>query len=740
MKLVDVEKIYNKGQDNEYIALRNVTIEFEKKGLVFIEGQSGSGKTTLLNIISGLDKPTSGTLENDYGENYCSMIFQDFQLIDSLTIEENLDLVMDIMPNSLKDKSELVKKYGLDNVLDHYPNQISGGEKQRVAIVRAILENRPLIICDEPTGNLDEDNAVKIADLLFSESKERLVLVASHDTELFISRCNRHLVIKKGKIACDEIINPLTDEDVKINTQNEVKLNLKTQMNLSLNLSKKFKKKNIFLTFAIFLSLIIILTSLNGLLNTKSTVIYNTYKKINEPYIEFLYDGPLGPTKFTESDYQKLIKDNALEYKFIDNYNYNVMDDSLESFETITTISRIYLSDECKKELLVGKSNIKDGGIMVSDYVASKIKDYYKLKNYDEVLNYKLIYDLPIIGIYKTGYLDEDKSEEKGYLECLYQTAYMQETIYNKLALSSVKKFSTIIESNKIVFGMTTIYNNEYSSEISSNYKVLYGEESKLTNTEIALNGAFMEKLSGNKEEYVGKKITIKYFNYRANINDSYDVKEVEYTIKFIYHDGIGVPTIQLSSDNYNENYPLYASSYHQKDWGAGIKASDRKTINKLVKEGFIDTSYISEDIDAGTKWLSTLNLLELAIGVILLIITIIVICYHISSVLDKEKRVLGILVSFGIPVKKTVLVYLFNIILYLFGALIFTILFEILIVHAINLMIINIGVTRIDLLTYQILSPILITVFLIILVSYFYLFTSSKLKKKSIVDIIYER
>lgn len=740
MKLVDVEKIYNKGQDNEYIALRNVTIEFEKKGLVFIEGQSGSGKTTLLNIISGLDKPTTGTLENDYGENYCSMIFQDFQLIDSLTIEENLDLVIDIMPNSLKDKSELVKKYGLDNILDHYPNQISGGEKQRVAIVRAILENRPLIICDEPTGNLDEDNAVKIADLLFSESKERLVLVASHDTELFISRCNRHLVIKKGKIACDEIINPLTDEDVKINTQNEVKLNLKTQMNLSLNLSKKFKKKNIFLTFAIFLSLIIILTSLNGLLNTKSTVIYNTYKKINEPYIEFLYGGPLGPTKFTESDYQELIKDNALEYKFIDNYNYNVMDDSLESFETITKISRIYLANECKKELLVGKSNIKDGGIMVSDYVASKIKDYYKLKNYDEVLNYKLIYDLPIIGIYKTGYLDEDKSEEKGYLECLYQTAYMQEAIYNKLALSDVKKFSTIVESNKIVFGMTTIYNNEYSSEISSNYKVLYGEESKLTNTEIALNGAFMEKLSGNKEEYVGKKITIKYFNYRANINDSYDVKEVEYTIKFIYHDGIGVPTIQLSSDNYNENYPLYASSYHQKDWGAGIKAGDRKTINKLVKEGFIDTSYISEDIDAGTKWLSTLNLLELAIGVILLIITIIVICYHISSVLDKEKRVLGILVSFGIPVKKTVLVYLFNIILYLFGALIFTILFEILIVHAINLMIINIGVTRIDLLTYQILSPVLITVFLIILVSYFYLFTSSKLKKKSIVDIIYER
>lgn len=506
MKLVDVEKIYNKGQDNEHVALENVTIEFENRGLVFIEGQSGSGKTTLLNIISGLDKPTSGKLENDYGENYCSMVFQDFQLIDSLTVEENLDLVMDIMPNSLKDKSELVKKYGLENILDHYPNQISGGEKQRVAIVRAILENRPLIICDEPTGNLDEDNSVKIADLLFSESKDHLVVVASHDTELFINRCNHHLVIKRGKIVCDEIINQLPDEDIKINTQNEVKLNLKTQINLSLNLSKKFKKKSIFLTFAIFLSLIIILTSLNGLLNTKATVIYNAYKKINEPYIEFLYDGPLGPTKFTESDYQKLIKDNALEYKFIDNYSYSIVDRSNEDFEEIAIISRMYLSDECKKELLVGKSNIKDGGVMISDYIASKIKDYYKLKNYDEVLNYKLIYNLPIIGIYKTGYLDSDKSEEKGYLECLYQTAYMQEDVYNKIALSNVKEFSTTTESNKIVFLRTTIYNNEYSSEIKPRYQVLYGEEGKLTNTEVALNIAFVERFGGKEEEYVGKK------------------------------------------------------------------------------------------------------------------------------------------------------------------------------------------------------------------------------------------
>ena len=205
MKLVDVEKIYNKGQDNEYIALRNVTIEFEKKGLVFIEGQSGSGKTTLLNIISGLDKPTSGTLENDYGENYCSMIFQDFQLIDSLTIEGNLNLVMDIMPNSLKDKSELVKKYGLDNILDHYPNQISGGEKQRVAIVRAILENRPLIICDEPTGNLDPDTSKEIMDVIDSINKDMqtTIVMATHDKDIVNRMKKRVLLIDNNTVAGD---------------------------------------------------------------------------------------------------------------------------------------------------------------------------------------------------------------------------------------------------------------------------------------------------------------------------------------------------------------------------------------------------------------------------------------------------------------------------------------------------------------------------------------------------------
>lgn len=740
MELKNIEKIYNLGKDNEYKALKNVNIEFEECGLVFLEGQSGSGKTTLLNIISGLDKPTSGRVENEYGKNYCSMIFQDFQLIDSLTIEKNLDLIIDIMPSAIKDKNELIKKYGLENILNHYPNQISGGEKQRVAIVRAILENRPIIICDEPTGNLDEENAIKIAELLFSEAKNRLVLVASHDTELFINRCNRHILLKKGEIIKDEVLNDLSNNEVKQNISNEVKLNLKTQLMLSNNLSKKFKNKNILLTCAIFLSLIIILTSINGLLNTKSVVVYNTYNRLEEPYIDFLYDGPLGPTKFTNSDYQSLIDENALEYKFIDNFNYEIENNDDNNFENIGTISRLYLKDKCEKELLVGKNDLKNGGIMISDYLAEKIKSYYKLETVEDVLNYKLLYSQPVIGIYKTGYLEKDNSEEKGYIEYLYQTAYMSEEIYKNFALANNKNCSLSFEVNGTTFEMAELYNNDYSDNISTNYKVLYGEDGILSDTEIAINIAFVERFTNNIEEYVGKKVTIKYYNYRATSHDKYDISETEYTIKFIYDDRRGNGTIQLSNSNYNNIHLRYDRSYEQKDWGAGVSAKNKNIINKLIKNGFVDSSYISEDIDSGTSWLKTLNILELVIGTILLIITIIMICNHISSILDKEKRVLGVLVSLGIPVKKTILTYLFNIIIYLLGALILTILFEIIIVKGINLMVIKLGVTKIDLLTYQTATIFLISLFLIILISYFYLYTSSKLSKKQIIDIIYER
>lgn len=742
MKLINIRKIYNQGKENEFKALDNINLDLNKKGLIFLEGQSGSGKTTLLNIIAGLDKPTSGEIENEYGKNYCSMIFQDFQLIDSLTIEENLDLIKEIMPTSLDKKEELVKKYGLEKTLNHYPNQISGGEKQRVAIVRAILQNRPMIVCDEPTGNLDEENSIKIAELLFEESKNRLVIVASHDTELFIDKCNRHIHLKKGEIIKDEILNDIDNEEISVIKNSEVNLKLKTQSFLSLKLSKKFKKKNFTLLFTVFLTLILLLTSLNGLLNTEGTVIYNVYKKINEPYIDFFYDGFMGPSTLIESDYQLIGEDN-IEYKIVDDlsktYEYYYKE---EEHETVATLSRLYLANKCNKTILCGSNDLTKGGMLISDYLAKQVMDYFKYENIEQVLDMELFYSQKVIGVFETSYSIVDRSTSNKYLTKVYQTAYISEQDYKEYLFSHVQKLSHVSALiNENFMQRITIYNNAYINENTSIKSILYGTKQQLNEGEIAVNASFAECYTTNPESLIGEKIKIAYTNYRDRFENTYDEKEKEYTIKYIYRDLQTSLSMVLTSQEYkdiNDNY--YTSYYNSTTFGAGIKSSNKELINKLVKNNLVVSSYISGDIYNGTDWLKTLNFLELGVGIVLLVITMIVICNHISTILDKEKRVLGVLVSFGIPVKKTVLTYLLNIIIYILAGLLITYLFEFIILEIINGIIIRMRITTVKLLLYQFSAVMIIFLFLVILIGYFYIYTANKLKKKEIIDIIYER
>lgn len=740
MKLINIRKIYNQGKENEFKALDNINLDLNKKGLIFLEGQSGSGKTTLLNIISGLDKPTSGKIENEYGKNYCSMIFQDFQLIDSLTIEENLDLIKEIMPTSLDKKEELVKKYGLEKILNHYPNQISGGEKQRVAIVRAILQNRPMIVCDEPTGNLDEENSIKIAELLFEESKNRLVIVASHDTELFINKCNRHIHLKKGEIIKDEIINDIDNEEINVIKNSEVNLKLKTQTFLSLKLSKKFKKKNFTLLFTVFLTLILLLTSLNGLLNTEGTVIYNVYKEINEPYIDFFYKSYMGPSTLIESDYQLIGEDN-IEYKIVDDLRQNFNNYYKENeYETVVTLSRLYLANKCDKNILCGTNDLKKGGMLISDYLARQVMDYFKYENIEQVLDMELFYSQKVIGVYQTSYSSVDKSKSNKYLTKVYQTAYMSEQVYIDYIFSNTQKgseVSTIINENFKQY--INIYNQTCLGEITTIKTITYGMQESLNEGEIAISENLANLYTDDYQSLIDKKIKLTYTNYRIDYHNQYNKLEKEYTVKYIYRD-IYTSMVLTSQEykNINDNY--YTNYYNSTTFGVGIKSSNKKLINKLVKNNLVVSSYISDDIYDGTDWLKTLNFLELGVGIILLIITMIVICNHISTILDKEKRVLGVLVSLGIPVKKTVLTYLLNIIIYILAGLLITYLAEFIILEVINGIILKMRITTVKLLLYQFSAVIIIFLFLVILIGYFYMYTASKLKKKEIIDIIYER
>ncbi|MBP8994369.1 MAG: ABC transporter ATP-binding protein [Bacteroidales bacterium] len=220
-KIVEVKnltKIYTKGGSKTAV-LDNISFELLSGEDMVIVGPSGSGKSTLLHILGGLDTPTSGQVFingeciNDFSDEKLSLmrnqkigfVFQFFHLIDYLTAEENVVLPLILSKttiNNIKDRAEkLLEMVGLKNRANHYPNELSGGEMQRVAIARALINEPKLILADEPTGNLDKNNAQQVIEILGKVAKERevSVIMVTHDENLPNVFKNK-IKLEKGEI------------------------------------------------------------------------------------------------------------------------------------------------------------------------------------------------------------------------------------------------------------------------------------------------------------------------------------------------------------------------------------------------------------------------------------------------------------------------------------------------------------------------------------------------------------
>ncbi len=221
--LVDVQdicKVYNPGE-NEVRALDHVSVQIHEKEFVAIIGQSGSGKSTLMNMLGCLDVPTSGTYMlhgkdvshmsddelSDIRNQEIGFIFQGFNLIQNLTALENVELPLIYRGVSKKERMELakeaLKKVGLENRMDHKPSEMSGGQQQRVAIARAIAQAPPIILADEPTGNLDSGSSKEIMGILRELHEEgRTVIIITHDNEI-AAQAKRVIKIMDGRIESD---------------------------------------------------------------------------------------------------------------------------------------------------------------------------------------------------------------------------------------------------------------------------------------------------------------------------------------------------------------------------------------------------------------------------------------------------------------------------------------------------------------------------------------------------------
>lgn len=311
LKLENITKIYE-GKNFKQIALNDVTLAFRNNEFVSILGPSGSGKTTLLNIIGGLDKYTYGNLIidgvstrkykerdwNNYRSKKVGFIFQSYNLINHQTVLSNVLLSLNIAGKPKKESIKLAKKVlkdvGLENYIKKKPKELSGGQMQRVAIARALVTNPDIILCDEPTGALDSQTSIQIMELLKEISKEKLVIMVTHNVTLANKYSDRVIALNDGVVTYDT--SPYEVENYslkKIKTKRKT-MNKFTSLSLSFNNLLTKKSRTLLTSFAGSIGIIgiaLVLSLSKGTQKYINKIEKNTFSKypisIMESYIDY---------------------------------------------------------------------------------------------------------------------------------------------------------------------------------------------------------------------------------------------------------------------------------------------------------------------------------------------------------------------------------------------------------------------------------------------------------------------
>ncbi len=309
LKLKDVGKIYA-SEGSVAVGIRGVNLSFDRGEFVAITGKSGSGKSTLLNVISGMDSYEEGELYvegqstshylqpewEEYRSKYISFIFQDYNIIESFTVLQNVELaLMNIEdPKQRRAKAmELIGRVGLTSHVKHKGSKLSGGQKQRTVIARALAKDSPIILADEPTGNLDSQTSREIIELLKEVSKDKLLIVVTHNFDQVEAHATRHIRIFDGAVEFDHVISRPAHSEQEISatgearptSKKETKKQRRHDVRNGFSLGKAiFRAKPFLSTFICFLMIIgmlglFLVTSLCG--NSLTSLFEPTYMFTN---------------------------------------------------------------------------------------------------------------------------------------------------------------------------------------------------------------------------------------------------------------------------------------------------------------------------------------------------------------------------------------------------------------------------------------------------------------------------
>lgn len=563
IKLQNLTKIYQSQSKEDVVANDNISLSFAKKGLTFIVGKSGSGKTTLLNILAGLDEKTSGEYFvgnksiddfkslDDFRNECVGFVFQDYNLIDYLSVSENVEIALSLQSVIDKSKvSKILSEVGLEGYENRRISELSGGQKQRVAIARALVKNSSFILADEPTGNLDSRTSEEIMKLLKQISKNKLVIVVSHNEELAKEYADRVIELADGKVVSDSnkkaVRQSKNDVYEKTNTK---PLSYKYIAKMGFYNIKNHLGKSIIsvLLFVLTIFSICIGQMFLGFNSEKAIVKTFSNRQLSGYLAQSIYqsEDKYNPIEFDEySDINEALYKNLLDNKsyYLKGYNISLNETNINKF----TDGSFYLISSKQDLLNLGiefysVNEISDEGVYLTDYVVDYLLKYEDCKFnegitiYSEMAGENLLqYDsfqeiyqtkYKICGVIKTDYTDyinekfEVKTEfdknEFNSLEIFsefvgqkkifeYFPMYVTEKYINENLTSSKLDFiENSFKKLRIDFGNETclidvlslIDSKNYNYQTIYNGKLKYSNEIELQEDEILINLSLYNKL-----------------------------------------------------------------------------------------------------------------------------------------------------------------------------------------------------------------------------------------------------
>ena len=573
IKLKDVSKYYyNKGLITSGIT--KINAEFNIGEFIVITGESGSGKSTLLNVISGLDTYEDGEMYIDgketshygdedfeeYRKEYISNIFQNFNLVGSYTVYQNIELVMLINGYTKKEARPKILKLINEVELTKYKNtrvsKLSGGQKQRVAIARALAKNTPIIIADEPTGNLDKRAAESVLKTLALTAKDKLVIVVTHNYEQVEKYATRKITMFDGKILEDKIITK-TDE-VKTDGNLESK-KMKPISKLRLGVRNTFNiVPKFLLLLAVFLFMFAaITTEMAGLRENKyeeERVGNNSYLQNKDTSRIIINKSDKSP--FTDEDYQKI--------EALGNISRIQKDDYLEDLSASLYSDYYYISGSVIKrtsqKLDLGRNIEKDNEVVIQmNKENNTIGDPEKILNKEFMYNYQdNTTKLKVVGIIFNDDLDYESIIE------------VSDNMINEFILNYVISRTT---QTLTVNGADTYCNLFYIDSV--NDSSIYVNENLNNNSypikmvSLSLDNTYVNKVFDLKVEHVLNKYNSKRLTgYSYEENTCYLSKNLirNTLISDKYQTSIFVKDEVKINDTINDLMNLGYSTYAVKD------------------------------------------------------------------------------------------------------------------------------------------------------------------------------